>query len=102
MAKHTSKVGQRADRVTATDDPHDRYTADGRPVLQTTELGQIIEKSVTAYTVICRRCWVPAQFNELNEAECPECGMLCGGKGSVPHPPIVRDSKAAGRADITL
>lgn len=97
MSGHTSRVGQRADKVTVSDEPHDRYTADGSPVLLNTEVGKVVEKSVTAYTVMCSQCEIPAVINERNEAECPICGMLCRSGASVSHPPIVRDSKAAGR-----
>jgi hypothetical protein len=99
MSGHTSQVGQRADKLVASDDPHERYTADGRPVLSKTERGQVVEKTVNRYTLSCGDCGLPATYNEKNEPECPKCGLLCSTKDERETPPIVRDAKAAGRLD---
>lgn len=99
MSGHISRVGQRVDKISVTDD-HDMYRKDGTPVLADSKVGRIVEKQVVSYTMYCPDCGIPAWFNSHSEPVCPECGLICdGGQGKsvIREEQMVRDPKAAGR-----
>jgi hypothetical protein len=99
MAGNHSRVDQRVDRIRVSDEPHDRYTQRGVPILLNTDAGNVVEKRVDAYTVHCTDCAIPAVHDENSMPICPNCGLICGGKDSksIDRGRIVRDPKAAGR-----
>lgn len=98
MAGRTSRVNQRVDRVRVSDEPHEKYYGDGRPVLTDTKAGKLIDKEVEAYTVLCPDCGEVARYDQDELPICPACGMVCtGDTGSMPRDNLVRDPKAAGR-----
>lgn len=116
MSGHTSRVGQRVDQLTATDAPHEDYEmydpwtgdyiaerdAEGNitsalPVLTSTLIGNVVEKSVETTTVVCPACEIAAKYDERADPICPNCGIMCVGKDSNPQPRLLRDAKAAGR-----
>jgi hypothetical protein len=120
MAEHTSRAGQRVDRIAVSDRPHEDYrlydpwqggyiaerSPDGDitsalPVLSSTAIGNVVDKSVTAYTVTCPDCDIPATYSNKAEPVCPHCGIICTGKDSTRRSrhDLVRDPKAAGRVD---
>jgi len=99
MSGHTSTVGQRADSVSADDSPHEDYYDSGVPVLLNTDFGQLVARSVHAYTIYCPECRVPAVYDERSEPICPECGLVCGGQSAVDEARLISDPKAAGRVD---
>lgn len=116
MSEHTSRVGQRVDKSRTTDDPHDDYRAydpwtgeyilerddegeitSGLPVLLSTVIGNIVEKSVERYTVYCPECDTPARYDDLADPVCQQCGIICQGADETAHEQLVLDAKAAGR-----
>ena len=107
MSENHSRAGKRVERVSVTDDPHDKYRGhdpwtdenldNGIPILTNTPVGNIIEKSVTCYTVKCPECDVSAKYTGDSEPVCPECGIICSGGDVVLSEQVVRDAKAAGR-----
>jgi len=99
MSGNTSKVGQRVDQIAVDDEPHEKYYDSGVPILLNTAVGQVVSKSVHAYTVHCSQCNIPARFNEKSEPVCPECGLICAGEGATSQERVVCDPKAAGRVD---
>ena len=105
MASHTARQGQRVDKITATDDPHELYRQDGTPVLRSTKLGQVVEKSVTDYTVTCPECNVSGRYSDDDATPtCPRCGLVLTGttgKRTLISEQLVRDAKAAGRVSST-
>ena len=100
MAPHTARQGQRVDKVTASDDPHDLYRSDGTPVLRSTKLGQVVEKSVIDYTISCPECEASGRYDADADPVCPKCGLVLTGstgKRTLISEQLVRDAKAAGR-----
>ena len=99
MSGYTNRTNQRVELIKVDDEPHEDYYESGVPLLLNTAIGQVVAKSVHAYTVHCPKCDTPAQFNEKNEPVCPECGIICSGDDAVPEKRMVRDLKAAGQAE---
>lgn len=99
MAHQTSRDGQRVDKISATDDPHELYRRDGTPVLRSTKIGNVVEKNVIAYTMSCPDCDTSGRYED-DEPVCPDCGLLLlgrTGKRTLLEDQLVRDAKAAGR-----
>lgn len=100
MPRNTSRAGQRVDQIRVSDEPHDLYRTDGTPVLQSSKRGQVVEKSVYSYTVMCPECRVDARYDQASEPICPVCGLICDGEQGEEVARTERlqiDAKAAGR-----
>jgi hypothetical protein len=87
----------RAENLSVTDHPHERYYDCGVPVLTSTPVGKVVDTSVTRTTTHCPDCDVPAR-NYDGEPICPLCGLVCQGKDSESKQ-LVIDAKAAGRIE---
>lgn len=89
----------RADALTLSDDAHEKYYDNGVPVLSSTAVGKVVEKSVTHTTTYCPDCNTPARRYD-GEPICPYCGLVCHGKDSESKQ-LVIDPKTAGRVETT-
>jgi len=109
MAEHTSRRGQRVDRVMAYEDHEKRLGVHpvtgedvpdpGIPILSSGRVGQVVEKSIRAYTIKCPDCHVAARYDEKASPVCPECGLICAGPDTEREERLVHDAKSAGRID---
>lgn len=100
MSRHTTKKGQRVDKVRASDGPHDLYRGDGTPVLVSTPIGNVLEKDIVHVTVTCPDCDISVYYDGDGEPVCDECGLICTGRqgtNTLLADQLVRDAKAAGR-----
>lgn len=109
MGQHTSRYGQRVDRVRVYED-HDKRRSvhpitgeevgpPGIPILLNTPKGKIVKKSIRAYTIKCPDCKIAAKYDEKASPICPKCGLICVGPDAMKGERLVRDAKAAGRID---
>lgn len=99
--------GETVERIKISDKPHERYQfiapysgkelKRGIPILKSVPGGKIVRKRVTYQTVQCPECEIDANYTSDSEPVCPECGLICTGKGVNFREQIVRDSKSAGR-----
>lgn len=107
MPDHTSREGQRVDRIRVRED-HDNWRGihpttgedapdPGIPILTSSRIGNILEKSIMAYTVKCPDCRIPARYDEDGTPICEECGIICTGQSHIREERILNDAKAAGR-----
>jgi len=109
MPEHTSRRGQRVDRVMAYEAHEKRQGVHpvtgeevpdpGIPILSSSPVGQIVEKSIRAYTIKCPDCHVPAEYDDKASPVCPECGLICAGPHTIREERLVHDAKAAGRIE---
>lgn len=108
MSGNKNLPGETVERVKISDDPHERYQflapfsgeelKRGIPILKGVPGGKVVRKDVTYSEVHCSECDIAAKYTSDSEPVCPECGLICTGKG-VNLQPIVRDAKAAGRIE---
>ena len=109
MSETHSRAGMEVERVSVSDNPHDKYRGfdpwtgekldTGIPILTSVPGGNIIEKDVNYYNVNCPECGQPAEYTHDSEPVCPNCGCVCAGKDVILSEQLVRDAKAAGRID---
>lgn len=71
----------------------------GIPLLTNTPGGNVVDKLVKLNVVTCPECNTDARFTNDSEPVCPDCGIICSGKGIPTRERMVRDAKAAGRVD---
>jgi hypothetical protein len=106
---HTnSKEDKRVERVSVSDEPHERYRKHdpwtgkhldtGIPILNNTSHGNVVEKDVSVSIIRCPECEIPARYTHKSEPVCPQCGLICGSSAEK-NPEVVLDPKAAGRVD---
>jgi len=107
MSKTHSRDGKRVEEIVVTDEPHERYRAfnpwtgekldTGIPILKATPTGNIIDKDIRYFRVLCPECRVESKYDSGGDPICPECGMVCTGNEKELDPIVMRDAKAAGR-----
>jgi hypothetical protein len=109
MPENHSRAGKEVERVSISDEPHERYRGfnpwtgeeldNGIPILTSTPNGNIVKKDVTFSTVKCPECEIPAKYTHDSEPVCPNCGVICAGKDTILAEQVVVDAKAAGRIE---
>jgi len=109
MPENHSRANKRVERLTVTDEPHERYQdfdpwtgkelEYGMPVLSSTQSGTVLDKEVNYYEVECPECNITAKYTHDSEPVCPNCGMICSGDRRILSEQIVIDAKSAGRID---
>lgn len=109
MPENRSRKGKEVERVSISDEPHEKYRdfdpwtgqklEGGIPILTAKSHGNVIDKDVTYHTVKCPSCRIPAEYTHNSEPICPECGIVCAGSDTILSEQLVRDAKAAGRID---